>query len=615
MSLLQVNNLKKTFGGNVLFDHVTLEVNRNDKVALIGRNGVGKSTLIKMILGEITPDSGDIFIFGGAVIGYLSQDVLSQDDLTLKEEVLLVFNELVQLELSIKGITKELETNHSTSLIEKYSRLEEEYRILGGYEYLTFIDMILSKFGFLKTDYDRLVTSFSGGEKTRVAFAKLLLQKPDILLLDEPTNHMDIEIIEWLESYLKNYDGAVFVVTHDKYFINKIVNKIYELDQDTLQVYYGRYDDYEIEKVARYEILMKQYIRQNKEISHLQSFVDRFRYKASKAKSAQDRIKKLARIERLDKPVTHHQNVKMAFHSRRPTDAIILETRSLSIGYDTPLFEDINFKMRGFEKIGIIGPNGAGKTTFVKTLIEELNPLKGEVVFHKPLKIGYFDQNQEFGNEQISLLDMLHGIYPMKTLQEVRSLLARVLFSADDVFKQIKVLSGGEKVRLRLLLLMLEEPELLILDEPTNHLDIDTKTIVEDIFEEYIGPIIFISHDRYFINKVATKIISLHPSQFEIFDGNYDEFQAKREKDRVEKPIQRKEKIRTVSLEIQIKKLEKEINDLQKVIQIEKDSLFSPEVYSEKSVYDLATESIHLKEEKANFLFEELIRLTQADEF
>lgn len=615
MSLLQINNLKKTFGGNILFENVSLEINRNDKVALIGRNGVGKSTLIKMVLGEITPDSGDIFIFGGAIIGYLSQDVLSQEDLTLQDEVLLVFKNLTDIEQKIRATTKELETNHSIELIEKYSRLEEEYRIKGGYEYPTFIDMILSKFGFQKEDYHRQVSSFSGGEKTRVAFSKLLLMKPDILLLDEPTNHMDIEIIEWLEEYLKHYDGAVFVVTHDKYFINKIVNKIYELDQETLHVYHGNYDAYEIEKVARYELLMKQYVRQNKEIAHLQSFVDRFRYKATKAKSAQDRIKKIARIDRLNKPSNHHQNVKMAFHSRRPTDAIILETKHLSIGYDFPLFENIEYKMRGFEKVGIIGPNGVGKSTFIKTIIEEIPALKGEVVFNKPLKIGYFDQNAAFENENLSLLDMLHSIYPTKLLKEIRGLLARVLFSSDDVFKLIRVLSGGEKVRLRLLLLMLEEPELLILDEPTNHLDIDTKNIVEDIFEEFIGPIIFISHDRYFINKVATKIISLHQNDFVIFDGNYDGFHNNQEKQSAQKPAPKKEKIRTVSLSQRIEKIEHEIDDLHKIIKLEKDSLFLENVYTDKAKYDFVMESIRMKEERANILFEELLALTQVEGF
>jgi len=610
MNLLKINNLKKTFGGIILFDKVSLEVNRDDKVALIGRNGVGKSTLIKMILGEIAPDSGDIFIFRDTVIGYLSQDVLSDEDLTLIEEVSLVFQNLILLEKEIQIVLQKLESTHDELTLEKYSRLEETYRLKGGYEYHTFIHMILTKFGFNKSEYNRQVKTFSGGEKTRVAFAKLLLQKPDILLLDEPTNHMDIEIIEWLEDYLKHYDGAVFVVTHDKYFINKIVNKIYELDQDTLQVYHGKYDDYEIEKVRRYELLLKQYVRQNKEIAHLQSFVDRFRYKPTKARSAQDRIKKINRIERIDKPSNDHRSVKMAFHSKRPTDAIILETDDLSIGYETPLFTHIAFSMRGYEKVGIIGPNGIGKSTFVKTIIREIDPLQGEVIFNKELRIGYFDQNTETLNETKTVLNTIHDLYPTKTQGEVRSLLARVLFVEEDVFKLVSVLSGGERVRLRLLMLMLEEPELLILDEPTNHLDIDTKTIVEDVFEEYIGPIIFISHDRYFINKVATKIVSMTQENFEVFDGDYDEFKetmASRELPKAE-PVK---KIKKTSPEKQIKDIEKQIDLFQKELELKQQSLYTKEVYQNKQAYELVEQEVKKIEAEIETLIEKILLLSE----
>ena len=604
MNLLKIHNLKKTFGGNILFDNVSMEVCRDDKVALIGRNGVGKSTLIKMILGDISPDSGEIFISNQAKLGYLSQDVLSKKNNTLYEEMLEVFSEVVAIEQDLKVIMKQLETDHSDELLNLYAKKEERFLFLGGYEYPTFIEMILTRFGFSKEDYIRYVDTFSGGEKTRVAFAKLLLQKPDILLLDEPTNHMDIEIIEWLEDYLKKYDGAVFVVTHDKYFINKVVNKIYEIDQNTLEVYYGKFDDYETQKIQRYELLMKQYLRQNKEIEHLQSFVDRFRYKATKAKSAQDRIKKLNRIERIDKPTNHHKKVQIAFKSKRPTDKVILETDQVSIGYDFPLYQNISFQMRGFEKIGMIGPNGAGKTTLIKTLIGDLEPLSGDVFFHKEMKIGYFDQNLAYLNGDLTLIETIHNIYPLKTLGEVRSLLAKLLFVGEDVFKKVSVLSGGEKVRLQLLLLMLEEPELLILDEPTNHLDIETKNIVEDIFEEFIGPIIFISHDRYFINKVATKIIAFQEKDITVFDGNYDEYKATIEPVvvKVEKP--KKEK--SVNTSKMIESKEKEFNNYHQEVLDLKKSLFEPEVYSNKLLYQEKEERIHFLEKKMEQLLEEI---------
>ncbi|XFA99512.1 ABC-F family ATP-binding cassette domain-containing protein [Candidatus Izemoplasma sp. B36] len=376
MNLLKINNLKKTFGGNVLFDNLSLEINTLDKVALIGRNGVGKTTLIKMILNEIAPDSGDIFIFGQAKIGYLSQDIISSLDNTMFEECLSVFSEVVELEKRLHNITEQLKTDHSDAMLKRYTYTENEFQIKGGYEYLTMIDMFLTKFGFTKIDYDREIKTFSGGERTRIAFAKLLMTKPDLLLLDEPTNHMDIEIIEWLEEYLKRYSGAVLVITHDKYFINKVVNKIYEIDFNQLELYHGSFDEYEEEKVKRYELLLKAHLRQKKQIAHLQSFVDRFRYNAKRASIAQDRIKKINKIKKIEKPKNLHKHVHIEFKTKRPTQVNILEVKNLSIGYDFPLLQNINFTMRGVDKIGVIGSNGTGKTTLIKTLMGNLKILK-----------------------------------------------------------------------------------------------------------------------------------------------------------------------------------------------------------------------------------------------
>ncbi|MDY0010303.1 MAG: ATP-binding cassette domain-containing protein, partial [Candidatus Izemoplasmatales bacterium] len=302
MNLLRINNLNKTFGGNVLFDNVSLEINKQEKVALIGRNGVGKTTLVKMILNEITPDSGEIFIFRQARIGYLSQKIIESENNTLIDECLNVFSDLVRIEKELMTLSEVLSIDSSDLALKRYSDKEHEFLVKGGYDYLTKIEMLLTRFGFSKNEYNRAIESFSGGEKTRIAFAKLLMINPDLLILDEPTNHMDIEIIEWLEDYLRAYNGAVLVITHDKYFINRVVSKIYEIDNQSIETYYGNYDEYEIEKVSRYELLLKKYERQRKEIAHLQSFVDRFRYKATKAKSAQDRIKKINRIKVIDVP-------------------------------------------------------------------------------------------------------------------------------------------------------------------------------------------------------------------------------------------------------------------------------------------------------------------------
>ncbi|HOO43852.1 MAG TPA: ABC-F family ATP-binding cassette domain-containing protein, partial [Bacillota bacterium] len=467
MNLLKINNLKKTFGGNVLFDNLSLEINPTEKVALIGRNGVGKTTLIKMILNEIAPDSGEIFIFGQARIGYLSQDIITSLDHTMIEECMSVFSDVILWENQLREVTDLLKTDHSEAILKRYTHVENEFQIRGGYEYHTMIDMLLTRFGFTKEDYDRTIRTFSGGERTRIAFAKLLMTKPDLLILDEPTNHMDIEIIEWLEDYLKRYSGAVLVITHDKYFINKVVSKIYEIDQQRMELYFGNFDQYEEEKVRRYELLMKQYLRQKKEIAHLQSFVDRFRYNSKRASLAQDRLKKIGRIKKIDRPTVTNSHVKIGFKTKRPTDVHILEVENLCIGYDFPLIAPISFKMRGYEKVGIIGGNGTGKTTLIKTLMGKIKALKGTYNFYRDMKIGYFDQNQNTLDDSLTVMQTIHNIYPTKTLYEVRSDIAKVLFTGEDAYKQVSVLSGGEKVRLSILLLMLEEPELLILDEPT----------------------------------------------------------------------------------------------------------------------------------------------------
>jgi len=609
MNLIRLNNIQKTFGGTLLFEHVSFEINDDDKVVIIGKNGVGKSTLFKIILGEISPDSGEIFISRQARIGYLSQDVLSRLDLTLFDEMLLVFDEVITLGNKLREVMDKMTEDHSEKVLKRYSSLEELYRQKGGYDYQTLIDMMLSRFGFTKADYFRLVSSFSGGEKTRIAFAKLLLMKPDILLLDEPTNHMDIEIIEWLEDYLKKYQGAVVVITHDKYFINKVVTKIFEIDQETLEKYTGTYEMYEIEKEQRYELLLKQFTKQQKEISHLQSFVDRFRYKATKAKSAQDRVKKIERIERIDKPTKSNRKVTVAFGNKRPTEAEILDIKDLSIGYDFPLVDPISFSMRGFEKIGIIGPNGVGKTTFVKTLLGEIDPLKGNIIFHKQLKIGYFDQLVTENRLSGVLINVIHDLYPKKTLLEVRSILAHFLFVGDDVFKEISVLSGGELVRLRLLMLMLERPEFLVLDEPTNHLDIDTKTIVEDVFEEYDGPMIFISHDRYFINKVATKILAFANDSWMIFDGNYDEYKLFIDSKKTESPKKNK-RPKPINQTKEIERLEKRIDIISLEVSKMKASLFSPHIYENKTRYTETSEKIVEYEKESEILLGKIEKLS-----
>lgn len=605
MNLVKFSGVTKEFSGVPLFSNVGFELQSFEKVALIGANGTGKSTIVKMILGESPWDQGDVFVNKTVRIGYLSQSILEDDEMSVLHVMQEVFASVLAIGVQLEQLAKAMETDASDALLSRYSQLEDDYLRLGGYEVAMKIDFVLSRFGFSKNDYDRAVGTFSGGERTRIAFAKLLLEQPELLILDEPTNHMDIEIIEWLEDYLKKYPGAVFIVTHDKYFINRVVTKLFELDGGTLSVYYGNYDYYEEEKVRRYEALLRSYNRQVKEIAHLQSFVDRFRYKATKAKSAQDRIKKIARIERIERPSDAKDTVHFRFKTRRPTDAIILKTHHLEIGYDKALQPPLSIAMRGYEKIGIIGPNGIGKTTFIKTIMGTLPPLCGDFKFLKEYRIGYFDQNVATLDTSQSVIEAIHSRYPMKTTLEVRSLLARFLFTEEDVFKMVSVLSGGEKVRLALCLLMLEEPDFLILDEPTNHLDIDTKNVVEDVFEDWEGPMLFISHDRYFINRVANRIFHFEPTGVTVFDGNYDDYKTERDAtllaSKMEKPV--REKVKKQSIDPA--KIERRIDQIHEKIEALKASLFDETVYSNPETYRNVEQEIAALNEEEHALWEQ----------
>ena len=593
MNILAVSKLKKEFNGETLFENISFEINSKDKLAIIGKNGTGKSTLLKMILGELESDAGIVSKNQKARIGYLSQDVISKQQNTLFDEMLSVFKELIHLENIIKEVADKLTLDPSNEeLLKKYSDLEHRYQIQGGYEYLYKINLILSKFGFRKEEYQRNISTFSGGEKTRVAFSKLLLENPELLILDEPTNHLDIDIIEWLEDYLNKYDGAVLIVTHDKYFISKVCRKIIEIDQQTSHVYHGTFEEYQEEKIKRYELMLRKYNRQQKEIAHLQSFVDRFRFNAKRASIAKDRVKKINRIDKLDKPHISKRQVKMNFEQKRNTRDIILEAKDLSIGYETPLLSHMNFSMRGYDKLAIIGPNGTGKTTLLKVIEKKLGPLQGRVEFLRDYNVGYFDQNQETLNYSKTIFEEIHDTYPAFTNNDVRSVAARFLFFNEDLDKSISILSGGERVRLVLLLLMLSNPDLLILDEPTNHLDIETKDIIEDVFSEFSGPIIFVSHDRYFINKIGTKLVYLTENHMEEFEGSYDEFkeshiEVSKKKEKKLKPknkIKNKEKV--------IQNLEKEIHKTEDKIEHLNKELFKHENYVDKKKMDLLNAEI-----------------------
>ena len=613
MNILSVSKLQKEFNGEILFNNISFEINSKDKTAIIGKNGTGKSTLIKMILGDIRIDNGVVHKNAKAVVGYLSQDVITDKDSSLIDEINKVFIDLINLEDKIKELSTKLASDpHNEKILKKYASLENLYLTRGGYDYHYKIDLILSKFGFSKDEYNRSIETFSGGEKTRIAFAKLLLINPELLILDEPTNHLDIVIIEWLEDYLNKYDGAILIVTHDKYFITKVCKTIIEIDQKTSHVYHGTFENYLEEKVKRYEQLLKSYTKQQKEINHLQSFVDRFRYNAKRASIAKDRVKKINRLVKIDKPTKTSRKVKMEFENKRATREVILDAQNLSIGYDKPILENINFKMRGFDKLAIIGPNGTGKTTLLKVIEKKLKPLSGRVDFLREYKIGYFDQNQENLNYDKTIFEEIHDYYPMYTNKDVRSAAARFLFTNEDVLKPISILSGGEKVRLVLLLLMLSNPDLLILDEPTNHLDIETKDIIEDVFDHFNGPIIFVSHDRYFINKIGTKIIHLSDNKMTEFEGSYEEFKEFSNKQIQSKGTKEKKtetRIHNKNNNKQIKILENRIHSIEKQIKDLVTETFKEDVFTNYLVINKINEEIKELREELKIIDEEYYEL------
>ena len=529
MALLEVNELKKEFLGEILFDDVSFSINKGDKLAIIGNNGVGKTTILKMILKQIDIDGGHISVANGKSIGYLSQVMINSFDNTLYQEMLLSFKEVVEMEKNLKELTVELGKNpNDDALLKKYGYLENLFMASDGYNYPFLIDLMISKFGFSKDDYNRKISSFSGGERNKIAFTKLLLSKPDILILDEPTNHLDVNTIEWLEDYLKNYEGSIIIVSHDRYFIDNVCNLILDIANKTSSFYSGNYSFYLEEKVKRYEQQLKEYNLQQKEIEHLQELIKKFKPKPNKVSFAKDREKKLSRIleNKIDEPKNSKKNIHLNLKTVDDRRVRQMTISDLTFGYnDKSLIDNqLNFPVYFGDKVAIIGPNGSGKTTLLKTIAGMYEKISGKIVKHRELKIGYIDQNQIQISSTKTVFDYYHDEYPYFSNFEVRRQLGAFLFSSDDVYKCVNNLSGGEKVRLSFAKLVAKKYDMLLLDEPTNHLDMDTRKVLESALIDYPGTIIFVSHDRYFIDELATKIISIENHEITVFKGDYGNF-------------------------------------------------------------------------------------------
>ncbi|EHR7110006.1 ATP-binding cassette domain-containing protein [Listeria monocytogenes] len=536
MILLQVQQISKFFGAEVILDNIKLEVKTGDRIALVGRNGAGKSTLLKIIAGKMSYDGGTISKPKSVEIGYLAQNTGLESSKTIWDEMLSVFDSLRKMEADLRKMElrlgePELYNNPEKyqALMTDYDTLQHTFKEIGGYTYEAEIRSVLNGLRFYPEDYEVEIASLSGGQKTRLALAKLLLAKQDILVLDEPTNHLDIETLAWLETYLQNYHGSLLIVSHDRYFLDKVVNQVYEISRTKIDHYKGNYSSFVSQKQAKLEQMWKEFDKQQKQIAKLEDFVARNIVRASTTKRAQSRRKQLEKMDVLGRPQGDEKAAHFGFQFEKQTGKDVLMVDQLSIGYakDKRIASNLTFEMKRQDSLALVGPNGIGKSTLLKTLIRDIPALSGEFHFGAGVKIGYYDQEQAKLTSNKTVLMELWDDYPELNEVNIRTTLGNFLFSDDDVLKNVQSLSGGEKARLALAKLTLLEANVLILDEPTNHLDIESKEVLEAALIDFEGTILFVSHDRYFINRIASKIVELAPEKATVFLGDYDYYQEK----------------------------------------------------------------------------------------
>ncbi len=532
MIILSGHKIERSFAGDVLFDNITLQVDERDRIALVGRNGAGKSTLLKILVGEEAPTTGEVNRKRDLTLSYLAQDSRFISERTIFEEMLSVFDDLRTTERKLRAMEEQMADLMGPAfdkLLADYDRLSEDFRASGGFSYESDIKAILNGFKFDQSMWDMKIEELSGGQNTRLALAKMLLEKPELLVLDEPTNHLDIDSIAWLENYLTNYQGALIIVSHDRYFLDKVATVTLDLTPHSLDRYVGNYSkfmDLNAEKLATEE---KNYEKQQKEIAKLEDFVQRNIVRASTTKRAQARRKQLDKMQRLDKPQAGSKSANMTFQSEKPSGNVVLTVTDAAIGYeDQILSQPISLDVKKFDAIAIVGPNGIGKTTLLKSVIGQIPFIKGQSTYGANVAVGYYDQTQSKLTRTNTVLDELWNDFPNRPELDIRNRLGAFLFSGDDVKKSVAMLSGGEKARLLLAKLSMENNNFLILDEPTNHLDIDSKEVLENALIDFDGTLLFVSHDRYFINRLATKVLEISETGSTLYLGDYDYYLEKK---------------------------------------------------------------------------------------
>ena len=533
--ILSANHLEKSFDGETLFSDASFRIDDKDKAAVVGSNGAGKTTLLRIIMDEVAADAGEVVIAKGKTIGYLSQHQGLADDCSIYEEIRKAKADVLAMEESIRDLEqrmKEAEGAALSAMMEEYSRLNHEFELRDGYAARSEMTGVLKGMGFSEDEFDKLCGKLSGGQKTRVALAKLLLTKPDCILLDEPTNHLDISSIQWLEGYLRSYPGAVIVVAHDRYFLDRIADKVIEVDGGRVTEYKGNYSAYAALKKRQREDALKAYLNQRQMIKHQEEVIEKLRSfnREKSIKRAESRQKMLDKVKRLDKPAGPEDKMvlKLSAHEESGKDVLVIEGLSKSFGSHT-LFSDVNIHIRRGERVAIIGDNGTGKTTLLKIITGLTDADAGTLTLGSKVEIGYYDQEQQLLTDENTLFEEISNAYPDLTNTTIRNTLASFLFTGDDVFKPVSALSGGERGRLSLCKLILSDYNFLILDEPTNHLDMPSKEVLENALSSYEGTLLYVSHDRYFVNQTCTRILELSGEQFTEYLGNYDYYLEKKE--------------------------------------------------------------------------------------
>lgn len=616
-----------SYGADTILEEINFEIKDKDKIAIVGRNGCGKTTLLKCIIDNTLLEQGvgegkfGVYKQGSPVLGYLKQIQFEDTDATLVEEIRKVYSDIILLENKINKLENKLQSDSDEKLIKEYTSALEKYKYMDGYTYKKEYETAIYKFGFTKEDMNKKISEFSGGQKTKIALIKLILSKPDILMLDEPTNHLDITTIEWLESYLKNYPKAIVIVSHDRMFLDKIVNKVYEIEYGAITEYTGNYTAFELQKRQNYEKQLKDYEYQQKEIKRLKSIADRFRYKPTKAKMALSKLKKIEQMKLVNEPNKYDlKTFSTNFKMNEESGKLVLTVENLKIGYDKPIAE-ISFSLYRGQKLGIIGANGKGKSTLLKTLIGDLPKISGKYEYGYHVDTEYFDQQMEFDDANRTVLEEFENEFPKLTNTQVRGALASFMFYGEDVDKQISSLSGGEKVRLQLCKILKKGPNFLLLDEPTNHMDIIGKESLENLLKAYEGTVIVVSHDRYFINKIADSLLIFKENGVEYFDGTYAEYIEKNESEE-EKVVSKEPKEKKKNTDYlenkernraknKIKRIENDIENKEKQIKEIQEKMASDEICTNYVKLNELQQQINLIEQEIEQKMQEWEELSQ----